>query len=164
MPEHTPAPTPSRSVYGFVLFLCSKASFILFLIWAIVPEEWFEEFNITYLPQRYWAVAIPIFLLTVTATFGLVIYPSLSLCMTPNIDDIRTVVDKVTKENKKGKLNLVRNREDEENMYNTECICKVHETCQKHEFIVMHKQSSKCNISMVEDLCIADVSRSLYLK
>lgn len=64
MPEHTPAPTPSRAVYGFVMFLSFNIFFILYLVWAIVPEEYFERIGIDFLPQRYWAVSVPIYILT----------------------------------------------------------------------------------------------------
>ncbi|XP_047101131.1 uncharacterized protein LOC124719961 isoform X2 [Schistocerca piceifrons] len=39
MPEHTPAPTPARAVYGFVLYLASVTSAALFLLWAYVPPD-----------------------------------------------------------------------------------------------------------------------------
>lgn len=64
MVEHTPAPSPSRAVYGFAMFLCFNVFFLLYLVWAIVPEKYFEMIGIDFLPQRYWAVSIPIYILT----------------------------------------------------------------------------------------------------
>lgn len=165
MPEHTPAPTPSRAVYGFVLFLGCKTLFLLYIVWAIVPENWFEHINITYLPQRYWAVTIPILLLTILATFGFVIYPSLNFCMTPNVDDLRTVLDNsIHQEISNVCLDGLKNLNYEDCVGDKECICKFDTKCSKDEFTKCYKNSMRYHIPMVEDLCIADVSRTLYLK
>ncbi|XP_046613881.1 phosphatidylinositol N-acetylglucosaminyltransferase subunit P-like isoform X1 [Neodiprion virginianus] len=95
MPEHTPAPYTPRSVYGYALFVGSNMLFLLYLVWAIVPENLLQEkFGLTYWPLKYWAVAIPIWALTATALFAFLIYPAINLLMTPDIDDIRTIRDK----------------------------------------------------------------------
>lgn len=155
MPEHTPAPTPSRSVYGFVLYLGTQIFFFLYLIWALVPEPYFEAINITYLPQKYWAVTIPIFLLTVLATFAFIIYPSINLCMTPAIDDIRTVKDHVEKKAKYAGCKTVTN---------LTCCCNDVKKCSIEEYKQMNKDLEKYKIPMVEDLCMQDVSKLLYLR
>lgn len=156
MPEHTPAPTADRAVYGFVLFLLLKTLFILYLIWAIIPESWFDIIHITYLPKQYWAVTVPIFFLTILATFGLVIYPSLSLIMTPSIDDVKTIMDV---DSKIYHEKIVYTEED----LDEECICEPKDKCSKKEYLKIHQQSNKLTIPILEDLDIADVSRSLYL-
>lgn len=51
MSEHTPAPTPSRGVYGFALYLTCVCSFGLYVIWAAVPDSVLHWFGITYYPQ-----------------------------------------------------------------------------------------------------------------
>jgi len=159
MPEHTPAPTPSRSVYGFVLHLFSSIIFKLYLLWAIIPESWFASLNITYLPQRYWAVAIPIYLLTILATFAFIIYPSINLCMTPAIDDVKTV-----KESNSRKRKI-----SEHVKHPTKCCtdyyCScVTQKCYVNEFMKINKDSIKYSIPVVEDLCMADVSKTLYMQ
>lgn len=160
MPEHTPAPTPSRSVYGFVLYLCSKTFFILYVVWTVIPESWFAAINITYLPQRYWAVVIPIFLLTVLAIFAFAIYPSLNLCLTPNINDVRTI-----KEYSKKRKIVTEEKRNIGNYVSTyTCCCKTKETCFADEFIKNNENAVKYSVPMVNDLCIADVSKTLYLK
>ncbi|KAK7866634.1 hypothetical protein R5R35_011540 [Gryllus longicercus] len=92
MPEHTPAPTPSRSVYGFVLYLSSWTAFILYVIWAFVPDNVLHLVGVSYLPQKYWAVALPIYVGVSVAVF-VFIYPALNLMLTPPFNDLRTICD-----------------------------------------------------------------------
>merc|ERR1712098_786552 len=91
--EHSPAPTPSRAVYGFVMYLLSYSALILYLIWAIVPDDILEWAGLDFLPQKYWAVAIPVYLSVLFFTFVFVIYPCLGMISTPPLTDIRHVTD-----------------------------------------------------------------------
>nr|CAD7193791.1 unnamed protein product [Timema douglasi] len=93
MPEHTPAPTPSRSVYGFVLYLSSYSALSVYLVWAFVPDNILHSIGLTYWPQKYWAVAVPIHLCVALALFAFLIYPSINLIMTPPLHDMRTITD-----------------------------------------------------------------------
>lgn len=94
MSEHTPAPYRPRSVYGYALYIGSNMFFFLYLVWAVVPEEFLpEKLGLTYRPLQYWAVAIPIWALTAIAVFVFIIYPAINMLMTPDIDDIRTIRD-----------------------------------------------------------------------
>lgn len=93
MAEHTPAPTSSRGIYGFVLYLLLSTLFSLYVLWAFIPDSIYEKFNITELPSKYFVLFIPILILTATTLFAFFIYPSMSFIMTPNINSIKTVVD-----------------------------------------------------------------------
>ncbi|KAJ1848835.1 hypothetical protein LPJ70_000817 [Coemansia sp. RSA 2708] len=55
----TVASTPTYEYYGFVIYLVSLAAFIVYLLWAYLPDEALEAVGITYYPDRYWAVALP---------------------------------------------------------------------------------------------------------
>lgn len=157
MPEHTPAPTPSRAVYGFVMYLGFKFFFIVFLIWAYVPHSWFEAIGITYLPNRYWALAIPVFLLTTLTIFTFFIYPSLGLCMTPNWDELRTIQDLKSKRN-------VFHDSDRNKKYKTDqCSCKNEKFCRRDEFLQIKDTFPEKRIPPLQDLKITDVSELLYL-
>ncbi|KAL9546342.1 hypothetical protein PS6_007719 [Mucor atramentarius] len=56
--------TPAYEYYGFVMYLASFVAFGIYLIWAYVPDEILHSLGITYYPNRYWALAIPIWLMT----------------------------------------------------------------------------------------------------
>lgn len=155
MPHHTPAPTPSRAVYGFVMFLSLQLLFAIYLIWSLVPKQYFELVGFNFLPQRHWAVSVPIFILTATFIFGFVIYPSLGLLMTPHYDDIRTIMNKTGRQMKKNAVIL---QED----VTEDCICKSKEKCWK-EYYKHDKNFIKKSIPAAEDLNIWDVSEDLYL-
>ncbi|XP_075211810.1 phosphatidylinositol N-acetylglucosaminyltransferase subunit P-like isoform X1 [Lycorma delicatula] len=94
MPENTPAPTPSRANYGFALYLGSYTAFGIFLIWAFVPDSVLHAMGLTYWPQKYWAIAIPIHLLVTFSLFIFCFYPALNLTLVPPMDDIRILTDK----------------------------------------------------------------------
>lgn len=82
-PEHSPAPTPSRAVYGFALYLLCYAALLLYLTWALLPESYLQAWGLDFLPQKYWAVAGPTYLAVVFVTFVCLIYPSLGLVAAP---------------------------------------------------------------------------------
>lgn len=95
MAEQSPAPTTSRSIYGFVIFLLFSTLFILYVLWAFIPLEIFENYlGVTELPNKYFALFVPILLLTATTLFAFLIYPSFSFIMTSNIDSVNTITDK----------------------------------------------------------------------
>lgn len=90
-PKNTPA--PYRAVYGFVLWLVSYIFLILYVVWAFIPDKWLHSIGLTYMPQKYWAIAIPAYLFTVLLLFGFVIYPSINLLITPPLEDLRLMGD-----------------------------------------------------------------------
>ncbi|XP_056632224.1 phosphatidylinositol N-acetylglucosaminyltransferase subunit P [Diorhabda sublineata] len=157
MPEHTPTPTPSRAVYGFVMYLSFRIFFIIYLIWAVVPESYFRLMGITFLPQRHWAITVPIYLLTVLTIVAFVIYPSLGLCMTPAIDDIRTIRDEIGCKRRKNGISLRDTKKD------SSCICKDKGNCCKELYESIQHTFANNAIPVLRDLDISDVSELLYL-
>ncbi|CAD2213051.1 phosphatidylinositol glycan, class P [Angomonas deanei] len=47
------------AITGFISCLLVLGVFGGYLVWAIVPDEYLHLMHITYLPSKYWAVAIP---------------------------------------------------------------------------------------------------------
>ena len=92
--EHTPTPTPIRAVKGLVSYLLSCAALTSYLTWLLVPDCYLEILGLSEVfPQKYWAVAVPIYLAVTLIIFTTVVYPSLGVCITAELDDIRNVVD-----------------------------------------------------------------------
>lgn len=60
MSEHTPSPNPARGIYGFALFLCSFLIGVVYFVWALVPDRHLNSIGLYYLPDKYWAIAIPL--------------------------------------------------------------------------------------------------------
>jgi len=93
-PEHSPAPTPSRAVYGFVLYLLSNFCLVLYFVWALVPDSLLFKIGIDFFPQKYWAVTIPLFLSFFFLVFVFIIYPSLGRLHCTGMDNSGQMTDK----------------------------------------------------------------------
>lgn len=93
MGEHTPAPSPGRSYYGFVLYLLGWACIVTYLIWAMVPHSYLSALGLTYIPQPYWALALPSVMITLVFSFVFVIYPSINFMLVLRPHDLRNITD-----------------------------------------------------------------------
>ncbi|KPI35223.1 uncharacterized protein AB675_3755 [Cyphellophora attinorum] len=84
---------PTYEYYGFVLYLASTLSFIIYLLWSYLPSPFLHALGITYYPNRWWSLAIPSWIV-----MGLVwIYVALSSYnveyMTLSMDRVECMVD-----------------------------------------------------------------------
>merc|ERR1719319_410671 len=49
-------------VYGFILWISVRAGSVLYLMWALLPDSVWHSQGITYYPDRYWSIAVPVWL------------------------------------------------------------------------------------------------------
>lgn len=193
MPEHTPAPTPARAVYGFALFLLFKTLFIVYVIWVYVPQHFLEEtLGLTYLPDKYFALFIPILLMVALWIFAFCIYPMMGIAKTAEIDSIETIRDAHTirlceyQDSAGQKCNgTVANKQDDGfyfrrlceahansgraeiktngNHITDFCDCPNEENCLlKTDLTYVDQLRLRKNVPSAYDLDIADVCKKLY--
>lgn len=84
---------PTYEYYGFVLYLFSSLAFLIYLLWAYLPSPFLHVLGIYYYPNRWWALAVPAFLvMTVVYIFvALALYNTEMLTLP--LGDVETVVD-----------------------------------------------------------------------
>ncbi|KAI9350483.1 PIG-P, partial [Zopfochytrium polystomum] len=81
-----------KEIYGLVLHLSSAVVFVVYLGWALIPDDVLEAVGVTYYPNKYWSLAIPIFLLGLIP-FTLLMYTAINLLRTPGLASFETVTD-----------------------------------------------------------------------
>ncbi|CAH0056633.1 unnamed protein product [Clonostachys solani] len=95
---------PTYEYYGFVLYLFSSLAFLIYLLWSYLPSPFLHAFGIKYYPNRWWALAIPAFLVMAIVY----IYVALSLynieILTEPMSSVETIVDGA------GKMALIDNK------------------------------------------------------
>jgi phosphatidylinositol N-acetylglucosaminyltransferase subunit P len=79
-------------VYGFVGWVLTMGAYVAFLLWSFLPEEVLRGVGVTYYPSRWWAVALPAWLV-VSALCVLVGYVGLNLLRTPELSSLDNLTD-----------------------------------------------------------------------
>ncbi|KAI8989442.1 PIG-P-domain-containing protein, partial [Pilobolus umbonatus] len=78
--------------YGFGLYLSSFVVFIIYIIWAYVPDEILHSLGISYYPNRYWALAIPTWIMTLV-WFIFISFMAINLMNTAPFDSYDCITD-----------------------------------------------------------------------
>lgn len=95
--EHTPGPQFHRAIYGFSLYLIFHSLFLIYVVWAFVPDRILADvFHLNYLPDKYFALYIPVLVLNATAVFAFLVYPLVNMRLTPSLNSPSTIRDKFT--------------------------------------------------------------------
>ncbi|ESK85036.1 phosphatidylinositol class p [Moniliophthora roreri MCA 2997] len=94
-PYHA-APQTNRSkapeFYGFVAWTSTSFLFVVYLLWALLPDEYIVALGVDWYPNREWALLLPsysIFLVLLTYW----VYMSLTIYGTPAFDDVSAIAD-----------------------------------------------------------------------
>lgn len=87
----------SREYQGFALYVGATVCVVSYFIWALLPATWLHAMRIDYYPSRWWAVAIPayIIILMVFTYVALALYNTEKLTFAPTKSE--TVCDKNTR-------------------------------------------------------------------
>ncbi|GAA5913197.1 hypothetical protein JCM5296_005229 [Sporobolomyces johnsonii] len=85
-PREPTDPAPTVESQGFVLYIGSLVAYVVFLVWALVPEKWLEWIGVEWYPMREWALLVPswIVMLVVYIYAG---YFFLNMSNTPPLDE-----------------------------------------------------------------------------
>ena len=84
---------PTYEYYGFALYLASSAAFLLYLLWAYLPSPFLHRLGLYYYPNRWWALAIPAWLVIAIVYIYVALasyntrYLTRSLCSVENFVD-----------------------------------------------------------------------------
>ncbi|KAK9477461.1 PIG-P-domain-containing protein [Lipomyces japonicus] len=84
---------PEREYFGFALYVSSTFAFIVYVLWAFLPQSVLHSLHIYYYPSRWWALVFPSFIVM------LVVYIYVALAsynvevLTPGLDQLSTITD-----------------------------------------------------------------------
>jgi len=93
-PPLPPAESRSRApeFYGFVAWAVTYLLFVLYFLWAILPDEWIIWLGVSWYPNREWALLVPAWTI-VTVLLTYVTYFSMAIRGTPAFCDTSTYTD-----------------------------------------------------------------------
>ncbi|CAN6241412.1 unnamed protein product [Urochloa humidicola] len=92
--DHGPKPS---EVYGFVGSITTVIATAVYLAWAYTPEPALRSLGITYYPSKYWALAVPSFVIVAVA-LSMAIYMGLNFVATPPPTSFSTIFDENSRE------------------------------------------------------------------
>ncbi|KAL5076545.1 hypothetical protein RYX36_015529 [Vicia faba] len=84
-------------VFGYNRNSLSFQMEVIFLVWAYVPESWLHSIGISYYPSRYWALAVPTYVM-VAIVLMLAFYIGLSFMSTPSLASLNTIYDEFSRD------------------------------------------------------------------
>jgi len=88
------APHRSRApeFYGFVAWTSTSLAFVLYVLWAVVPDEYIQCVGIDWYPSREWAVLLPAWSVVLVIT-TYIVYSSMAIAATPSFSDMSSITD-----------------------------------------------------------------------
>ncbi|KAJ7359626.1 PIG-P-domain-containing protein [Mycena albidolilacea] len=94
---YPPIPSPeyrSRApeFYGFVAWTSTSFLYFIYILWALLPDEYIQWLGIKWYPSREWAVLVPAWSI-VLALLTYFIYFALALFGTPAFSNMSAIID-----------------------------------------------------------------------
>lgn len=105
---------PTYEYYGFVLYLLSSLTFLTYLLWGYLPSPFLHALGIYYYPNRWWALAIPAFIVMLLCYIYVALASYNLEILTVPMHSVETIVDgagKLAAIDAKGRLRGGNNRE-----------------------------------------------------
>ncbi|KAI1384049.1 PIG-P-domain-containing protein [Hypoxylon trugodes] len=84
---------PTYEYYGFVLYLFSSLTFLIYLLWSYLPSPFLHALGIYYYPNRWWALAIPSFLVMLIVYIYVALAAYNTEILTLPMTSLETIVD-----------------------------------------------------------------------
>jgi phosphatidylinositol glycan class P protein len=84
---------PTYEYYGFALYLGSSAAFLMYILWAYVPAPMLHQMGIYYYPNRWWALAIPCWLVMLIIYIYVALASYNTQYLTLRLNSIENLVD-----------------------------------------------------------------------
>lgn len=88
---------PTYEYYGFVLYLFSSASFLVYLLWSYLPSPFLHALGIYYYPNRWWSLAVPAFLVMALVYLFVALAAYNTGYLTAPMGAVETIVDDAAK-------------------------------------------------------------------
>ncbi|KAF9233190.1 PIG-P-domain-containing protein [Melanogaster broomeanus] len=93
-PNEPPREHRSRApeFYGFVAWTSTSVAFVLYVLWALLPDEYIVWLGVEWYPSREWSLLLPAYsIILVLLTYF--VYFSLAIAHTPSFNDVSALVD-----------------------------------------------------------------------
>jgi phosphatidylinositol glycan class P protein len=84
---------PTYEYYGFVLYLFSSLSFLVYLLWSYLPSPFLHALGIYYYPNRWWSLALPSFLVMLLVYIYVALASYNTGYLTLPLSSIETIID-----------------------------------------------------------------------
>lgn len=84
---------PTYEYYGFVLYLFSSLTFLIYLLWSYLPSPFLHALGIYYYPNRWWSLALPSYLVMLLLYIYVALASYNTAYLTLPLNSIETIVD-----------------------------------------------------------------------
>ncbi|KAI9054016.1 hypothetical protein LZ554_002958 [Drepanopeziza brunnea f. sp. 'monogermtubi'] len=84
---------PTYEYYGFVLYLFSSLTFLMYLLWSYLPSPFLHALGIYYYPNRWWSLALPSFLVMLLVYIYVALASYNTGYLTLPMSSIETIID-----------------------------------------------------------------------